>query len=426
VGEAVCAGARCARRYRGFFTQAQIRGIVAYAQERNITIIPEIEMPGHSASALEAYPELACTELPTKVLCPGKPQTFAFLEDVLSEVMALFPSKVIHIGGDEVSKASWKKCSQCQALIKRENLKDEDGLQSWFTRRIAAFLSSKGRRLQGWDEILRGGQLPQDAVVQQWDQAGAAVQAAREGHDVVVSQTSWTYFDYPIEATSLRKVYEAEPVPAELKAQEAAHILGAQAQLWTERRNDDASADSFIWPRLIALAEVCWSPRSERDWSGFEGRLNRSHFQRLALRGLGAPSTSPARVLDLLSDPTGDRHLGVRVAQWQPEQMSQELKTLDWDITPWIKAPGSYQLALRYREGAHGLDTNWVALLEDGVEMARDVHAGFAGGFPHDTNYELKVPSVRAGARYVLRAQVRSDGSTDSRGDIWLHASDAK
>lgn len=414
-------------RYGGFFTQAQVRGIVAYAQARNITIVPEIEMPGHSASTIAAYPSLACPEQNGggNVLCPGDPETFSFLEDVLSEVIALFPSRSIHIGGDEVDKTSWKKCALCQALMRREGLKNEDELQSWFTLRIAAFLKSKGRRLQGWNEIMRGGKLPQDAIVQQWDQPGAAVEAARAGNDVVVSQTGWTYFDYSYDTTPLRKVYEAEPTPAALSPDEARHILGAQAQLWTEVRVDDASADSFIWPRLIALAEVCWSPREARNWDDFERRLNTSHIARLALRGLGEAATSPARVQEMLSDPNNERNLGVQVATWQPEQMSVVTKAVDWDISAFVKAPGAYSIRLRYVSGAHGIAASSLSLLEDGTEIARDEHPSFAGGASSGNTYELKINHIRDGAKYVLRAQLRSDGGTDSHGSVWLKAPDA-
>ncbi len=413
-------------RYGGFFSQAQVRGLVAYARARNITIVPEIEMPGHSAAAIAAYPELACDEQngSGNVLCPGKPTTFTFLEDVLSEVIALFPSRSIHIGGDEVDKTSWKKCARCQALMKREGLKNEDELQSWFTLRIAAFLRSKGRRLQGWNEIMHGGKLPQDAIVQQWNQPSAAVEAARAGNDVVVSQTSWTYFDYSYDTTPLRKVYDGEPVPAALTPAEARHILGAQAQLWTEVRVDDASADSFIWPRLIALSEVCWSPREARNWDSFESRLNTAHIARLALRGLGEAATSPAQIRLLLSDPNNERNLGVRVAEWKPEQMSVVTKAVDWDISVFVKAPGTYRIKMKYDAGAHGLDTSALSLLEDGAEVARDEHPSFAGGASSGNTYELKVAHIRVGAKYVLRAQLRSDGGTDSRGWVWLQAPD--
>lgn len=315
------------QRYGGFFTQEQIRDLVAYAAKRHITIVPEIDMPAHSAAALAAYPHLACVPGEFKVLnpchgipdvyCPGKPSTVEFIEAVLTEVMELFPSPVIHIGGDECNKTRWKSCPHCQAVIQREGLSDEDALQSWFTGRIAAFLRSKGRRLMGWNEIMRGGQLPKDAIVHQWNDERAAVEATRAGNDVVVSRATWAYFDHGWDAasvkslfdglkargidatgwgygiTTLRKVYESDPVPADLPAEQARHILGAQAQLWTELRVDDVAADEYIWPRLIALAEVCWSPRERLDWSDFRRRMETAHFRRLAVRGLGAGASSP-------------------------------------------------------------------------------------------------------------------------------------
>lgn len=300
-------------RYGGFFTQDQVRDLIAYAAQRNITIIPEIEMPAHSTAALASYPENACTSGPftvknigepsLDVFCPGKEDTFRFLEGVLDEVVALFPSTLIHIGGDECNKTRWKACPDCQAVMKRENLQDEDALQSWFTHRIAAYLRSKGRRLQGWDEILHGGNLPKDVVVHQWDQPKAAVQAARAGNDVVVSSTGWTYFDYDYKRIPLQKVYESDPVPPELSASEATRILGQQAQLWTEYRPTDASADEYIWPRLIALAERSWSPRETGNWQEFMNRMRNVHYKRLALRGLGAIGTGAETILENLLNP---------------------------------------------------------------------------------------------------------------------------
>ena len=406
------------KRYGGFFTQDQIRDIVAYAAQRGITIIPEIEMPGHAATMIRAYPELSCAA-GGNVLCPGKESTFRFLEGVLSEVMELFPSKTIHIGGDEVDKTSWKNCASCQAIIAREGLKDEDGLQSWFTRRIAAFLRGKGRRMQGWNEIMRGGQLPHDAIVQQWDQPQSAAEAARDGYDVVVSQTTWTYFDYSYETTSLHKVYDGEPIPAGLTPAQARHILGAQAQLWTEVRPTDASADLFIWPRLIALAEVVWSPKAARDWDDFSRRLQTAHFERLALRGLGTASIDPKLVRRHLANPM-EELVGKRVAAWQPQQIGATTQPVDYDVSDFFKSPGIYRVKLRYRNGAHGVNVESAALLEDGKEIARDAHSGFAGGYSRGNLYELNVARIKAGTRYVLRLELRGEGGTDSHGEIWL------
>jgi len=289
--------------YGGFYTQEEVKEIVDYARRRFITIVPEVEMPGHCLAALAAYPELSCTGGPFKVgtewgvmndvFCAGSEETFAFLENVLAEVIELFPGEFIHIGGDEVPKLRWKNCLRCQARIKAEGLKDESELQSYFIKRIEAFLNSRGRRLIGWDEILEGGLAPR-ATVMSWRGVTGGIEAARSGHDVVMTPTSHCYFDYyqgrvdepkaiggflPVD-----KVYSYEPIPAGLKPEEAAHILGAQANLWTEYIATPEHAEYMLFPRLWALAEVVWSPK-EKNWADFENRL-RAHYDRLALRGV--------------------------------------------------------------------------------------------------------------------------------------------
>lgn len=291
-------------RYGGFYTQDDIREIVAYAASRYITVIPEIELPGHSLAALAANPELSCTGGPfdvgtewgvfDDVYCAGKDETFAFLEDVLTEVCALFPGQYIHIGGDECPKKRWEKCAKCQARIKAVGLKDEHELQSYFIRRVEKFLNSKGKRIIGWDEILEGGLAP-NATVQSWRGMEGAIAAATAGHDVISSPTSHCYLDYPQEPNpaapswmgliSLQKVYEFEPTPTQFSPEQAAHVRGAEGNMWTERTPTVADIDRMVWPRLAALAEVMWSPKEARNWDDFVTRLH-AHFARLEARGV--------------------------------------------------------------------------------------------------------------------------------------------
>ncbi|MFQ5690574.1 MAG: beta-N-acetylhexosaminidase [Gemmatimonadota bacterium] len=280
------------RPYSGFYTQDEVRRIVAYAKERYVTVIPEIEMPGHSMAALAAYPELACTDGPFQVgtvwgvyediYCPSE-RTFRFLEGVLAEVMELFPGPYIHIGGDEAPKRRWKESDEAQALMRREGLADEEELQSWFIRRIEQFLIAHGRRLIGWDEILEGGLAP-EATVMSWRGMEGGIEAARQGHDVIMTPTSHVYFDYyqgdperePLAIggyTPLGKVYAFEPVPPRLTPDQARHILGAQGNVWTEYMPTSERVEYMVFPRLLALAEVLWSPREARDWAGFQRRL---------------------------------------------------------------------------------------------------------------------------------------------------------
>jgi hexosaminidase len=292
-----------AGRYGGFYSQDDIREIVAYARSRYVTVVPEIEMPGHSLAALAGYPELSCTGGPFKVgtewgviedvYCAGNDRTFEFLEDVLSEVLDLFPSEFIHIGGDECPKTRWKACPKCQARINVEGLKNENELQSYFVRRIEKFLNSKGRRLVGWDEILEGGLAP-NATVQSWRGMDGALAAARAGHDVIASPRTHCYLDYPqildpaapkwMGLITLEQAYSFEPTPPELTSEQATHILGAEGNIWTERAPQER-VDYQVFPRLCALTEVTWSPAEGRSWDDFTARM-KVHYRRLDALGV--------------------------------------------------------------------------------------------------------------------------------------------
>ncbi len=275
-----------------FYTQDQIRDVVKYAQDRHITVVPEIEMPGHALAALSAYPELACIKGPfepaTKwgvfddVFCP-KEETFTFLENVLNEVMQLFPSQYIHIGGDECPKTRWKECAHCQELIKKYNLKDEHGLQSYFIQRIEKYVNSKGRKIIGWDEILEGGLAP-NAAVMSWTGIKGGVEAAKSGHFAVMTPGAYCYFDHyqgdPATEpnafggfTPLDKVYSYQPVPEELNVTQSKYILGVQANLWTEYILDFKQVQYMIFPRMLALSEVAWGTSDAKNYKEFERRV---------------------------------------------------------------------------------------------------------------------------------------------------------
>ncbi len=280
--------------YGGFYTQKEIRDIVKYAQLRNVTIVPEIEMPAHTTAALAAYPQFSCMGGPftvttgaiwpiTDIFCAGNDSTFMFLQDVLTEVFDLFPGTFVHIGGDEADKTNWKKCPKCQARIRKEGLKDEGELQSYFIRRIARFVASKGRRAIGWDEILEGGLAP-EAAVMSWRGTEGGLAAARMGHDVVMTPGSYTYFnsyqgrpEFEPPAGGgylpLRTVYAFEPVPEGLTPDQAGHVLGGEACLWSEFVLDPRNAEYMYLPRLAALAEVLWSPKELRDPDNFFSRI---------------------------------------------------------------------------------------------------------------------------------------------------------
>ncbi|MFH6964622.1 beta-N-acetylhexosaminidase [Flavobacterium plurextorum] len=297
----------------GFYTQEEVKDIVKYASDRFITVIPEIEMPGHSSAAIAAYPELSCfpnekTNLPANMISDKSKQemangrnkivqetwgvhadifvptenTFKFLEDVLDEVIALFPSKYIHIGGDEAPKDAWKKSEFCQQMIKEKGLKDEHGLQSYFIQRIEKYVNGKGRTIIGWDEILEGGLAP-NAIVMSWQGEAGGIAAAKENHQVIMTPGSHVYLDHSQTKNEkevtiggflpLEKVYSYEPIPKELNEQQAKYVMGAQGNVWTEYMANPAKVEYMIFPRLSALSEVLWSPKDKKDWTQFQTKI---------------------------------------------------------------------------------------------------------------------------------------------------------
>ena len=289
-------------RHGGFYTQDDAREIVAYAADRFVTVVPEIEMPGHSQAVVSAYPELGSTDEPVQprtnwgvspYLLNPTDATIDFMKHVLDEVLAIFPSPWIHVGGDEAVKTQWKNNPSIQARMQALGLKDENEMQSWFMRQIDAYLTSKKRRLVGWDEILDGG-LAENATVMSWRGINGAVAAARAGHDAILTPTSNTYFDYyqsrdtkkePLAIGGflpLDRVYNWEPMPAAIEPQFQKHILGVQAQIWTEYIPTPKQAEYMAFPRLTALAEVAWTPTAQRQFDDFLQRLA-THLQRLAI-----------------------------------------------------------------------------------------------------------------------------------------------
>lgn len=281
--------------YGGFYTQEQIKEVVKYAADRYITVIPEIEMPGHSMAALAAYPQLGTTPdsiykvsqtwgingVFNNVLNPSE-YTFNFLQGVLDEVMALFPSQYIHIGGDECDKQWWKKSAFCQQLMKEKGIKDEHELQSYFIQRIEKYVNSKGKKIIGWDEILEGGLAP-NATVMSWRGEEGGIDAAKQNHDVIMTPGNPVYFDHTQSQNEdsvtiggynpIEKVYAYEPIPKELSAEQAKHVLGAQANMWTEYMGNSRKVEYMLFPRLSALSEVLWSQKENRNWDDFQKRL---------------------------------------------------------------------------------------------------------------------------------------------------------
>ena len=288
-------------RHGGYYTQAQIKDVVKYAAARFVEVIPEIEMPGHSEATLAAFPNLGCTGGPyivaqnfgihKEVLCAGNEQVFTFLQDVIDEITPLFPSKYIHVGGDECPKDRWKECPKCQKRIKDLNLKDEHELQSYFIQRMEKHINTKGKKLIGWDEILEGG-LSKTAIVMSWRGEKGGIEAAKQKNTVIMTPTTYVYFDYAQSKPEdslviggflpLEKVYSYEPIPKELTPDEAPYVLGGQANLWTEYVAYPSKAEYMLFPRMTALSEVLWSKKENRNYDAFQKRLL-TQFQRYDL-----------------------------------------------------------------------------------------------------------------------------------------------
>ncbi len=307
----------------GFYTQEQIKDVIAYAKARYITVIPEIELPGHASAALAAYPQLGCKADYTykvqttwgifkEVFCPTD-ATFKFLEDVLDETIALFPdSPYIHIGGDEVLKDHWKESPFVQDLMKRENLKDEHEVQSYFIRRIEKFINSKGKKIIGWDEILEGGLAP-NATVMSWRGMKGGIEAAKSKHDVIMTPTDYAYLDYaqgdpagePINIggyVTLEKVYSFEPVPKELTAEEGKYVIGGQGNIWTEYMKTPEKVEYMAFPRMLAMAESVWSRAEDKNFADFTRRLN-AHFARLDKQNVSYRIPEPAGLVNRVLAP---------------------------------------------------------------------------------------------------------------------------
>lgn len=424
-------------RYGGFYTQEEMREVVAHAAKLHITVVPEIEMPGHSRSVLAAYPDLACGDTRTEVdrffdfpmgattfpmvpgnnvFCAGDEDSFRLLEGVLAEVMEIFPSRYIHCGGDEVGMAAWNGCADCQAVMKARKLADGHKLQAWFMGRIDTFLKARGRKMIGWDEILEGGLRP-DATVMSWRGTAGGIKAAKAGHDAVMSPEDPLYFDHR-QSTSprhppgfggnietLEEVYAYDPVPKELTAEEARHILGVQANLWSCATETEERLQLFAFPRLCALAEIAWCAPVPKDFAGFKRRLD-GHLVRL--EALGVNHWKEGESFD--------------AGRWSPDPKLKAGTTLELPVGHPLEA-GNWTAAFHYEGGADALTIDRVELLADGVVVAGDAHEGTAGSEHKGHQYALEVPELNPGAKVVLRAKVRvtpwaGGGEGDSKGRV--------
>jgi hexosaminidase len=413
------------KRYGGFYTQKQVKEVLAYAKARYITVIPEIEIPGHSSAALAAYPNLGCTGGPYKVeagwgifkdvYCPGKESTFKFLEDVLEEVAALFPSPYFHIGGDECPKERWHNHPLCQSRMRAEGLKDEKELQSWFLRRIQKKLKSLGKRMVGWDEIHEGG-VPGDAIVHWWVNPKASRDAARDGHNIISSPHTSVYLDHANSSNNTWQLYSYDLRPAGLRGPGVKRILGGEAPLWTEGVPTTQRADFQAWPRLCALAENLWTEQSRKDYADFEKRLF-VHKKRLRAAGIQF------------------RNAGEAVGRWKPLNLSRQGKPNAWTFMAPAEA-GKYRLTFECHGGKDAVYLRGLGLKGSGGRIVCRAHPdntkpySYWGSKPTRISrvarhypeplYEFTLKSSDAGKPMELRTRLKALPGKDNLGSVYL------
>lgn len=431
-------------KYGGFYTQQEMKEVVAYAMDRGVTIVPEVDMPGHCFALIAAYPNAGCLETPqgsdffytypadaqrfpskpgTDVLCVSKENTLVMCKDILDELMEIFPSKFIHIGGDEVNKAWWKKCASCQSHIKKNKLHGEHGLQSWFIQKLDNHITAKGRQLIGWDEILEGG-LAKNATVMSWQGENGGIRAAKMGHNVVMSPQTYIYLDHGQSNNSLEpahwpghkpldRVYSYDPIPKQLTPQEAKYILGIQGNVWTVFIHEEWLLDICTWPRACAIAETGWSPKEKKNWNDFYQRLSQTHRKRLDNLGINYWWEN-----------------SIKLGEWKPSQLKPNNKkiTLTYDISSKIKNlnAGKHPVTLNYTNGKHALSITSAELLVNGKVVSKSSHQGITGSSHKNNSYTLSFPTHAADTNYTLRITGHGSEGTDSYGQISISSVETK
>lgn len=406
-----------------FFTQDELRDLVKYAERYYITILPELEMPGHTLSGLAAYPEYSCTGGPFEVadwwgatdnvFCPGNDQTFVFIKDLLEEIMDIFPSKYIHCGGDEVGKGKWANCAKCQKRKKDLGLQNEDQLQSWFMQQFANYLDSKGRHLIGWDEILNGG-LPDGAAVMSWTGPGGGQKAAELHHNVVMTPQSWLYIDFyqfpwtdPFEYIHYRNtcysIYKYDPRDG-IKEENQKYVVGTQCNLWQEFVYTGGDETQYkIWPRCVALSEMGWCEKSAKNYDRWIVSVVRSDIARI--EALGAVHAPVGQELPVT---------------WKPDQVTKEFKEIKWDLGKAAGDAGAYCATFVLTSGTP-LQIKNVKLILEGQVILKDEHTGNANLDEESTcTYHFQIPENVLDKKLELSAEVKSDGN-DSVGEICFY-----
>ena len=508
-------------RTGGYYTQEDIKEIVAYAALRNIDVIPEIEIPAHTLAAIAAYPWLSCSEeqqivqkqhsISRELYCVGKESTFEFLEDVFKETFELFPSKYIHIGGDEAHYDRWRECEHCQALKAKLGLESEKELQVYFTKRVQKMVAKYGKTIVGWDEIIERG-LDDKAVGMVWHKPEKAISGTKAGHDVVMALTGHCYFDVAesgipgevkaatwLKPISLEKVYSFNPMIEGIEEKYRSQILGGHATLWSDQfihgtilqeiapLNENRSEkyfDYLTFPRMAALAEVCWTPTELQSWDDFEIRMS-THYNRLdeAVYGYRVPQPKlisknevdggfeiilenvinnaeirystdgiPANVYsEIYTNPVivkklnqfqaitvVNRHqyslplyfpekydkfkkYGTLVAEWNPNNIQgKEFGVFEINATGKINKNGTYELAFWFTGGTHRLEIEKIEVFKNGEKTAEDEHPAFTGGKAKNNIYSFNIDNYETGAAFTIKAKVRGDLGNDSNGAVFI------
>lgn len=427
---------RAGEPHEGFYTQKQIRDIVKYATDRHITIVPEIGMPGHASAAVAAYPELGTARHKIEVpVVFGKmydtynaadEKVYKILSEILDEVCDLFPSKVIHVGGDEVRFDQWKQSEEVKAMMKREGLKTMADVQIYFTNRMSKIIEKKGRRMMGWNEImgddlhgfLKGGQtgsaatLSKDAVIHFWKgSADLATKAIKKGHDVINSWHSYTYLDYGYGSISLGKAYNFDPIIPGLEPQYHSAIKGFGCQMWGEWIPTVERMEYQVYPRIAAYAEVGWTNLDRKNWPAFKKSMVKQE-KKWDLLGIkyakGLVNTVTAQ----------DFFNHVKIGEWNSGKVTNSFKSVEWSLGDRVKKAGKIEVAMIYTKGAQAIDIQSVALCENGKEIAKDTHSGFSGGSLKNITYELELKKFNPNAKYTVKAVIKGSGGTDSHGEV--------
>lgn len=479
-------------RYGGFYSQEEIKEIVAYAAERHIQIMPEIDVPGHARAIVVAYPELlpdgnsnskSVQGIANNVLSPIKEKTYTMLDAIFGELKTLFPFEYIHIGGDEVNTSAWMNSPSCVKFMRKNNIKTGRELQNYFNKRMEVIIAKHGKKIIGWNEIIDGGDLNLDTAVMSWTGTGPGFHSAKKGHPVIMTPGQHVYFDMKSSKddefghwwagiVSLERVYEFDPLAKnDLTEEQLNNILGVQACLWSEYLHEDGRAEYQTWPRLVALAEVAWTPQSEREFTDFYNRLGNRHLQRLDAFNVTYRVPQPKAVLrrDTIkihtpwegaevryttdaTEPTKTSKLYNRTpfyiedyqnlrmklytkngngsrtlkdveiyrevaAAWTSKDCSTKFQTVNFDITG-IDAAGFWYLDFIYKKGGHRLDVHSVKLVENGTFISSDVHNGFSGNSLINNRYRVEVKNFKASNKYSIEVEMRSDGGTNSNGII--------